>query len=385
MFALTLEERDRRWKIIREAMKKQNLECLIVWGSLSSNPNITYLSSLLHQGYIVFPLEGDPTFLSFIGGPHYYNPWIADNRTGHPKYGKVISERLRELHLEKARIGIVQPSATSAEMGFPYVTYLSLTENFPKAKFEDATHILEEARMIKSPAEIRCIELACEAGEKAIQAIIDTAKPGVRDYEVKAKMMDTLFRAGCEPGSLILYYSGKDIIHGGQGGMICRYTERKLEKGDIIHTEFSATYLGYSAQFNQPFSIGEPDEDWKKIFSIAEEAFNNGFNTLKPGITAGELNEALLSPVRKAGYVARTPPFHGMGLTLEEPVGSFPAQPDYKPNLDRVIEPGMVIELEPPVVRPDFKRGTTLGCPVLVTETGCRLLSKNWKPEVKII
>ena len=65
-------------------------------------------------------------------------------------------------------------------------------------------------------------------------------------------------------------------------------------------------------------------------------------------------------------------------------MGTFIAQPDYQPDLSRVIKPGMVIELEPPVISRDFKKGTTLGCPVLVTDTGCRLLSSNWKPEVKI-
>ena len=74
-----------------------------------------------------------------------------------------------------------------------------------------------------------------------------------------------------------------------------------------------------------------------------------------------------------------------VGLAIEEPFGVFVAQPDYQPNLARIIEPGMVLELEPPAIRPDFKKGATIGSPVLVTDTGCRLLSKNWKPEVRII
>jgi Xaa-Pro aminopeptidase len=48
------------------------------------------------------------------------------------------------------------------------------------------------------------------------------------------------------------------------------------------------------------------------------------------------------------------------------------------------MQPGMVVEFEPHVVRRDFKKGAGLGSPVLVTETGCRLLSKDWKPEVRI-
>ena len=158
-----------------------------------------------------------------------------------------------------------------------------------------------------------------------------------------------------------------------------------MEKGDVIEIEVDASYLGYKAQFNQPFSLGEPDKEWQEVFNILTESFTNGFNTLKPGITVGELHEALSAPVKKAGYLHRSPTFHGLGLAIEEPFGVFVAQPDYQPNLARIIEPGMVLELEPPAIRPDFKKGATIGSPVLVTDTGCRLLSKNWKPEVKII
>jgi hypothetical protein len=79
------------------------------------------------------------------------------------------------------------------------------------------------------------------------------------------------------------------------------------------------------------------------------------------------------------------PGFHGLGLALEDPVSIFPAQTEYKPDLCLKMQSGMVVEFEPHVVSPDFKKGTSLGCPVLVTDTGCRLLSKKWKPEVKII
>ena len=288
------------------------------------------------------------------------------------------------MHLENGRKGFVGPSGYDGEMGFPHTTYISLTSNFPRADFEDATDIMTEARIIKGPAEIRCLELGCEIGEKVIQVIVDTAKAGVRDYEVRARVMDTLFREGCEPDSMFLYHSGKEILHAGQGGQLKPPGPKVLEDGDIILTEFDAVYLGYVSQYNQPFSLGKPDKEWMEIFHIATEAFNNGLNVLRPGITTGELYQAILSPIKEAGYTSTNPNFHGLGLGLEEPVSIFPAQTEYKPDTSLKMRSGMVVEFEPHVVRPDFKKGATLGSPVLVTDTGCRLLSKNWKPEVKI-
>ena len=281
-------------------------------------------------------------------------------------------------------IGIVDPSVYFSELGFPYTTYMSLVNEFPKVKFEDATDILDEARAIKSPAEIKCLEIGCEVAETVIQAIVDTAKVGTTDNEVRAKIMDTLLQNGCETLNLLLYRSGKYINHAGQGGYAERGSAKGLEPGDMILTEFDAKYLGYQAQFNQPFSVSEPSKEWKQIFNIALESFNNGFKALKPGITTGELDEAFIAPIREAGYTYLNPHFHGLGLSLEEPVSSFPYQPAFEPNTSFVMKAGMVLEFESHVVTSDEEKGLTLGCPVLVTETGCRLLTKNWKPELRI-
>jgi Xaa-Pro aminopeptidase len=390
MYTLPPEERDRRWSNIREAMKKRGLECLIDWGSHSLfrdvNGNLQYLTNIAAEGYLLFPLDGDPTLFTFEGG---LEPtcWVKDWRAGHPVYSQAMAERLRELHLENARIGVVGLSGYHGEVGFPYTTYVSLVSALPKASLVDATDILVSARRIKSPAEITCLEIGCEVAEKVIQAVVDTARVGVKDYEIRAKMMDTLYRNGCEPCSMILYYQGKDVLlHAGQTGAYVEPPSSKtLEPGDVILTEFDATYYGYKAQFNQPFIAGEPSKEWVKIFDVAVEAFNMGLKTLRPGITLGQLDEAFQGPIREAGYVIANPAFHGIGLTLEEPLGSYPRQTTYKPDTAFTFQTNMVLEFEPHPVTPDLKKSVHLGCPVLVTETGCRLLTKSWKPECKIL
>ncbi len=369
-------------------MEQQRFECLIVWGSYGRfrhfGANLKYLSNISAEGYLVFPLKDDPTLVMFFARPDP-SAWVVDGRTGHPHYSKVISDRIRELHLETGSLGLVGLSGYDGEMGFPYTTYLSLMHNLPQANFKDATDLLTEIRMIKSPAEIKCLELGCEIGEEVIQVIVHTARPGVRNSEVRAKVMDFLFREGCEPDTMFLYHSGKKILHAGQGGQLKPPGPEILEVGDVILTELDATYLGYVAQFNQPFSLGKPDQEWNEIFDVAREAFNRGLQVLRPGVTTGELYEAMLSPIREAGYTSTNPAFHGLGLALEEPISIFPAQTEYRPNTLLKMETGMVVEFEPHVVRKDYKKGASLGSPVLVTDTGCRLLSKKWKPEIKVI
>jgi Xaa-Pro aminopeptidase len=388
MYDLPLEERDRRWKETRETMKKRGLDCLVIWGSFGFNrfliANMRYLSNVCAtEGYFVFPREGEPTLITFFG--RHDTAWVDDCRAGHPMHSKAIAQRIGELHLEKGNIGIVGTSGFFAEMGFAYATYTSLVKLLPEAHFVDVTDMIESVRRIKSGAEIKCFELGCEAGVKAIKAVVDVVKVGMRDRDVQATLLDTLYRNGCEAGSMLLYCSGKVVSHAGQGQDLPLPGPRQIEKGDMILTEMDARYGGYIAQFNQPYSVGEPDKEWRKKEAVALESFNTGLKVLRPGIMIGELDEAMLSVITKAGYTWRNPMFHGLGLSIEGPMGRFPVQKPFEPFLTIKTQPGQVIEIEPHVVSPDGKTGLTIGCPVLVTETGCRPLNDAWKPEIKII
>jgi Xaa-Pro dipeptidase len=388
MYDLPLEERDRRWKATRETMRQRGLDCLVVWGSFGFNRflinNMRYLSNVCAtEGYFVFPIEGAPTLVTFFG--RHDTTWVDDCRAGHPRHSQTIAKRLAELHIEKGTIGLSGTSGYFAEMGFSHITYTSLLSLLPDARFVDATDIIETARMIKSEAEIKCFEEGCQAGEKAVQAVVDNARVGVTDREVQATILDSLYRNGCEAGSMLLYVSGKVVSHAGQGQDLPLPGPRKIEKGDMILTEMDARLGGYISQFNQPYSIGEPGPEWRKKEAVALKTLETGLKMLRPGIMIGELDEAMLAVIKNAGYIWRNPMFHGLGLSIEGPIGRFPVQKPFEQFLTIKTQPGQVIELEPHVVSPDGKTGLTIGCPVLVTANGCRVLTKTWKPEIKVI
>jgi Xaa-Pro aminopeptidase len=386
LFEFEKDERDRRWRRVRDIMRHRGIDALVIWAFAGYNSsecaNFRYLSNmptygnLSYPGYLVFPLEGEPTIVGFAKMPGEHL-WIHDIRGKAPTYSRVIIDRLRELHLEKTRIGIVSVHKVDGETGFPYATYMSLREGLPEAYLEDAVDILNDARRIKSEAEIHCLELGCEAANEAMQAIANTARAGVRDYEVVAKILEALVQHGCETDSLFLYGSGKETVDAGKGAFMNPRYLRVLNEGDMIHMEFDAKYNGYVAQHNQLFAVGKPSKDWMEINDIASMAFYRGLQALKPGITLGELNESFLSVIKKSGYNSLRPSFHGLGLSTEMPLAATPANPNCIPDNSFEMQSGMVLEFEPHVVSVDGNRNATLGCPVLVTETGCRPLNKR--------
>jgi Xaa-Pro aminopeptidase len=108
------------------------------------------------------------------------------------------------------------------------------------------------------------------------------------------------------------------------------------------------------------------------------------FKILKPGITIGELNHSLLTFIKESGFKSQRPAFHGLGLSTETPLAGTSAAPRCQPDDSFRLMSGMVLEFEPHVVTADGKKNVTLGCPVLVTNTGCRSLNQN-KIELKVI
>ena len=389
MFKLTETERDRRWNLVRREMEKRRLDCLIIYGSFGifrdANGNLQYLTNVNSEGYLIFPLEHEPTLYSFENG---LDPaWVTDWRGAIPHFGKNMTPRLKELGIEKARVGIVGLSGITGELGgFSHTTHCVLTQNFPDASFEDASSIVEDARKIKSEEEIECLMVGVRVMEKIFDKIAETAAVGVEDCEVRAVIMDTLFRNDCDPGAMILYRQGKNVMHGGEsGGWFEPANHTPLELHDVILIELDAVYLGYKAQFNHGWSIGEPDDEWRAIFDCAAEAYTKGLAALKPGMTVGELEDVLLEPLRTRGYRWGNPPFHGLGLSLEAPMGNYP-RVNYKgAPRDSKLEKNMVIEFEPHPATSDLSRAASVGGPVLVTADGSKQMADWWTPDPIIL
>jgi Xaa-Pro aminopeptidase len=382
-FELSAAERDRRWGAARALMAERGLDALLVWGSSGAfahcNASMRWLTNVNTEGYLAFPAEGDPALFSFENG---LNPaWVTDWRGAVPDFAKAIAAHLRDVGLGRGRLGLVPLSGLYAELnGFPHATYVRLAERLPGAALEDATELVEGLRRRKSDEEVEALRCGCEMVRRVFDAIRGTARPGVRDYEVRAAIMDTLFRAGSEPGSMILYCQGKHAIHGGQSGIWYEPPySNPLAEGDVILLELDAVCAGYKAQFNHGFTVGEVDEEWGRVFATAETAYRAGLDALRPGLTVGELEDVMLAPLQSAGFVWGNPAFHGLGLALELPLGTYP-RVSWRPDREERLEAGMVLEFEPHPVSPSFTRGASVGCPVLVTDEGCRPIPEWYEP-----
>lgn len=382
---LSLQERDRRWNAVRKETRQRRLDCLVVrghsgkWDSFSANVRyLTHIGGNGEENIVMFPLEGDPTCYVWAGTFmiewwRRAQDWTGDLRGGSMIWSKNIVDWLKEHGLESGRIGIVGFGGLREPEGvFSYETFINMQQALPKTEFVNATDILENLRLIKSQEEIKMHEKAAELADLAVEAMRDTARPGLEEYVVYAEMVHAMLKNGGEYPPMLIWEAGPQPFHAARFP-----TARRLEPGDIILNEITAKYCGYWAHPHHPMAIGEPEKEYIKMAEISLEAFHCGLAALRPGVTLQEWDDAITEPVSKAGYTWVHPPFHGLGLEEPEyPWGSIPGMPGGF-IAELTIAPGMVFALQPNVVRKDKTKGIAFGDTVVVTETGGRRLGKR--------
>src|SRR5881409_3721095 len=220
----SLAERDRRWKAVRAKMAEQNIDVIVTpqntGHSMDFQANTCYLSHCGGGGdadiAAVFPLEGEVTAIATSAAPRWptVQDWTKDVREARRSYGRVIVERLKELGVERGRIGItglgdVEGTRTPEGTIF-YGTWKQIREAFPNAELIDATAILDEVRYVKSEEEVHVLTKSMEINELALEAEIEAAKVGVKDWEVWAAVHYAMTRNGSELPIHCFWVSGKN-------------------------------------------------------------------------------------------------------------------------------------------------------------------------------
>src|SRR5512132_829719 len=294
----SLVERDRRWNAVRELMRQHRLDVIVTpqnsGHSTDYQANSRYLTHVGGGGdadiAAVFPLEGEVTAIATSAAPRWLTvqDWTNDVREARRNYGRIIVQRLKELNVERGRIGItglgeVEGTRTPEGTIF-YGTWKQIREAFPHAQLVDATAVLDEVRYVKSQEELDALAKSNEINELAVDAEIAAAKVGVKDWEVWAAMHYAMTRNGSELPVHCFWVSGKNPKR-----TLTRPSMRLLERGDAIINEIEASWIGYRAQVVQPVYVEVINPVQAELIKVQREVFNRVVESLKPGATVGEL------------------------------------------------------------------------------------------------
>jgi Xaa-Pro dipeptidase len=362
----SVAERDRRWNAVRERGKAAGFDCIFV--PIGNGLDARYLTELRNSS-IVLPTDGrDPVIITDRG---MVNEWAPDGRSTGRLWGPAMAEALKELGMERARIGVSglrggKVSHVRAPDGsINHSAYQHVLDQFPNATFEDATDVVGFSRYVKGEEEIACLVRATAIAEAAIDEMVEVAKPGVDASVLYAKVMEKLLSLGSEYHYVAF---SCDQLGGPRG---TRYTNppigKRLQVNDVINHETSAVWGGQVAQEDQPILLGKVPDAWKPIIELQREAFEEGLVYMTPGRTFGELIDHINGIGTNRGLITDTL-IHGRGYGDDGPLVTPRDRGDE--IRDVRIEAGNVWVWKPQAFSADRKLQFTWGGDVLVTEKG---------------
>ncbi len=379
-------EYERRRKLVREFMERENFDCLIVGGGpyhWSAGYGVGWLTGHTREWhsmavYLVLPLDGEPTLVYSMGGSHLeavrmrVRVAISDVRSSRRgRFGEVIVERIKELGLENGRIGVTDCDPKFHD--FPPVNqYQAIKQGLPKASLEFVRGLFHELWAVKSEEEVGAMEKAGQLCDGAVKAMVDRARPGIKEYEVRAAVANAIMDGGGDFNFIIIGstpMSDPKMFFGNP-----HPSGRSLKQGDMILNEIAAEYNGFQAQIGTPICLGKPPAKVQRFFDeIVLPGYKFIEETLKPGNSLEDVRKAA-SFFRDRGYQSRPIILHGLGVSSEGPevnVHKVEAEP-----YEAVLKPNMTVMLEPNPILPDGTFGIFMGRSYLITGGGYRLLTK---------
>lgn len=266
-----------------------------------------------------------------------------------------LRRAFREGH---GRVGLVAP--------LPYPVHAGLLAALPGVELVDVTQGFRELRLRKSPEEVAWTRRAARLCDLAMAALVDAARPGMRDDELVAVVEGAYRRAGGEHG--ICFLASVPMRGGGRIVPAQYPARRRIRSGDAIVIELSAGLAGFTGQVLRTIAVGDPPARFRRLHAVAEEAFASIAALVRPGATAADLLQAARL-IDEAGMTVVDDVVHGYGGGYLPPVLRTPAtQTRLVPDL--TLEPGMMLVVQPNVVSPDRRTGVQTGELLVVRDGG---------------
>jgi Xaa-Pro aminopeptidase len=373
------EEYARRYAALRNKMRAHDLDVVIVPGGPSHwsfGGGMTWLTGHWEwhaiSSYVVVPLEAEPTLIFSMGGTHaeavrrQVEPALADVRQSRGgRYAEVMVERIKELGIEKPRIGLVEIDPRHKDY-MPVNQYNDLRDGLPGAEIVFTKSFIHELVVIKSAPELDCVRKAGQLCQRAMEAMVAAAKPGATESDLRGAAGAAIMQGGGDVDFLIIGatpMANPAMFFGNP-----RPSERRLAKGDIIIMELAAGYRGYTAQIGSPICVGEPTEMVKKFWhEITLPGYRRIVAEIRPGNPIDNVRVAAKF-FRDMGVQSRPTQIHGIDIVTATP-HVFAERTEARED-DKVFKPGMVTMAEPNPITADGLFGIFLGHTFIVTETG---------------
>ena len=273
--------------------------------------------------------------------------------------GRTLTERPKIVYFSFDRLSM-KAAPTAAEQ---YSN--KIKELYPAVEVRNCASMVAHMRAVKAPEEVACIRHAGEVTMKALEKMLQTAKPGEYEYQWAADYEHMVARAGMRNAFTTIAASGANAV-------MLHYHENNCiaHDGDLLLFDLGAEYGYYSSDVSRTFLVGGKYTDrQKELYAIVREAMDHAKDKMRPGVALRESQQAVIDFYKKALRTAKL-------ITDDAEVGKYYYHGvshslglDTHDPCDRTVyEPGMVITLEPGLYVKEEGIGIRLENDILVTD-----------------
>jgi len=227
-----------------------------------------------------------------------------------------------------------------------------------------------DARVIKSPEEIRIIEMSAALVDGVYAHIVDFIKPGIKENEIVAKIQGWLIEHGVDR------ITGVNCVSGPRSNPHPHdYSDRMIRPGDLVFIDIISHFLGYATCYYRTFAVTRSTQKQRDLYKQALEWLERSIDAVRPGATTADV-AAQWPSAEELGYANEIEALglqvgHGVGLSNHE-----------KPIITRAtslampasIEAGMHFALE--TFAGEGEDGARIESQIVVTENGHEVITK---------
>ena len=328
--SISNQELERRWKAVRERMKDQAIDFLVI-----QNDNewlggyVKWFTDIpARNGYpitVIFPADDEMTTITSGGrppgdlGPPAWMMRGVKHRLTAPYFRSLMYSDVYDAELaaetlkvkKKGKIGIVAKGSMSAAF------YEYLRKTLPEADFVEATDLVDQIKAIKSDEEIALIKKTAALQDKAMEYAKKAIRPGRRDFEIIADIIHKVTDLGSE----------EQLVIGGSGPLgrpvpmqKRHFQNRMVREGDqfTLMVEVNGPG-GMYAESGRIYFLGKVPAELYDAYELCKETQKATLRLLRPGADPAEIWRANNQFLTRKGQLPETRLFaHGQGYDLVE-------------------------------------------------------------------
>jgi len=237
----------------------------------------------------------------------------------------------------------------------------------------ETSGVVEGLRAVKDAGEIEALRQACAITDTAFAEVVLTLQPGVTERDVTDKLYGAMRAAGAEAAAF------DSIVAFGPNSAIPHHqpTDRQLQRGDLVKTDFGARFIGYHADMTRTVVVG-PAADWQKeIHAAVATVQNAGVASAVTGAVPVALDAAARDAIVSSGHRVFHGLGHGVGLQIHEAPFLVPA------STAGPLTPGMAITVEPGIYL-EGRGGVRIEDTLLIGESGPQRLTTTSRDLLEI-